>query len=57
MSFCLSTFMTAYLRRENARRDKVAASLGMMALKDYSDEQKEEQRDRGDDATFFRYTV
>jgi hypothetical protein len=57
MSFCLSTFMTAYLRRENTRRDKVAASLGMMALKDYSDEQKEEQRDRGDDATFFRYTV
>jgi hypothetical protein len=57
MSFCLSTFMTVYLRRENTRRDKVAASLGMMTLKDYSDEQKEEQRDRGDDATFFRYTV
>lgn len=57
MSLVLSILMTVYLRRENARRDKVAASSGLMALEDYSQEQKNEQRDRGDNATFFRYTV
>jgi hypothetical protein len=57
MSFVLSTLMTIYLRRENARRDKEAAASGMMTLKDYSQEQKDEQRHRGDYATFFRYTV
>jgi hypothetical protein len=57
MSFILSTLMTVYLRRENARRDKEAAASGKMTLEDYSPEEKDEQRHRGDDASFFRYTV
>ncbi|KAF7510462.1 hypothetical protein GJ744_006741 [Endocarpon pusillum] len=57
MSFVLSTFMTIYLRRENARRDKEAAALGKMTLDDYTQEQKDEQRHDGDYATFFRYTI
>jgi hypothetical protein len=52
MSFVLTAFMTVYLRRENAKRD----AMGMKP-EDYSDEQKEADRDKGDDASFFRYTV
>lgn len=57
MSFVLSTLMTVYLCRENARRDREAAALGKMTMDDYTQEQKDEQRHRGDYATFFRYTV
>jgi hypothetical protein len=52
MSFVLTAFMTVYLRRENARRD----ALGVNP-EEYSIEQKEEQREKGDEASFFRYTV
>lgn len=57
MSLVLSTLMTIYLRRENARRDREAAAVGLMTLDHYSQEQKDEQRHLGDNATFFRYTV
>lgn len=52
MSFILSVFMTIYLRRENARRDA--------AYKDpatYTQEEKLLETEKGDNATFFRYTV
>jgi MFS family permease len=53
MSTVLSTFMTIYLRRENARRDRESSK----APEQYTVEEKELERERGDDATFFRYTV
>lgn len=48
--FCI--IMTVYLRRENARRDRENK-----ALSEYSQEEMERERERGDTATFFRYTV
>ncbi len=51
MSFVLTSFMTLYYRRENARRDVVLAESG------YTDEQRFEEREKGDNAMFFRYTV
>lgn len=56
MAFTLSTFMTCYYRRENARRDAQLRGRNM-AIGDYSSEMKWEEREKGDDATFFRYTV
>ena len=52
MSTCLSTFMTIYLRRENARRDREGK-----APDSYNDDEKSAERTKGDNATFFRYTV
>lgn len=43
--------MTIFYRRENARRDAILADGG------YTDEQKVEEREKGDDAMFYRYTV
>jgi len=48
--------MTIYLRRENARRDKLLAEQGR-TLADYTDAEKEAERENGDYASFFRYTV
>ena len=45
--------MTIYLRRENARRDMIAGERGE-TMDDLSDAQ---EREKGDDAGFFRYTV
>ena len=56
MSFILSTFMTYYYRRENRRRDAVMRNKNM-TIGDYSSDMKWEERERGDDASFFRYTV
>lgn len=56
MSLCLCCFMTWYLRKENARRDALAVTSGKSA-ENMSDEEKHEQREMGDNATFFRYTV
>jgi hypothetical protein len=50
---CLTSFMTIYLRRENARRDVIAGEQGV-TMDDLSDAQ---EREKGDDAVFFRYTV
>lgn len=52
MAMVLSIFMTVYLRRENARRDRVHK-----APEEYTRAEKEMESDRGDNATFFRYTV
>ena len=56
MSMCLCIFMTIYLRRENARRDKLLAEQGR-TLADYTDAEKEAERESGDYASFFRYTI
>lgn len=52
MSAMLSACMTIYLRRENARRDREYKSPC-----EYTEEEKYAEREMGDNATFFRYTV
>jgi hypothetical protein len=52
MSCVLSIFMTIYLRKENARRDSVHKSP-----LEYSRDEKVLEKENGDNATFFRYTV
>lgn len=52
LALVLCVFMTFYLRRENRRRDREYGSP-----EDYTEEQKELERDKGDNATFFRYTI
>jgi hypothetical protein len=54
MSLVLSIFMTLYLRRENSRRD--AAASGKLP-EEYTETEKLAERERGDYASFFRYTV
>lgn len=44
--------MTLYLRRENARRDRVYKAPEL-----YTAAEKYEEREKGDGASFFRYTV
>lgn len=56
MSMCLCIVMTVYLRQENARRDRVLAEKGLR-LDEYTDEMKDAERECGDYASFFRYTV
>ncbi|KAH6677081.1 major facilitator superfamily domain-containing protein [Halenospora varia] len=56
MSAVLTIFMTLYLRRENARRDKWAVENNMLP-ENYTEDQKHAQREEGDSATFFRYTI
>jgi sugar phosphate permease len=56
MSLSLCCFMTIYLRKENARRDALMASQGL-TLDGYSDDMKDSEREKGDNATFFRYTI
>jgi len=56
MSAVLTVFMTLYLRRENARRDQLALEKNLQP-EDYTEEQKLAERDMGDNATFYRYTV
>jgi MFS family permease len=51
MSCALAIWMTLYLGRENRRRDAIKPA----AL--YTDEEKVKERENGDDAGFFRYTV
>ena len=52
MSTILSAFMTVYLRLENARRDRVGK-----APADYTPEEMIAEREKGDNASFFRYTI
>ncbi|KAG9240378.1 major facilitator superfamily domain-containing protein [Calycina marina] len=56
MSFCLTVIMSWYLRRENASRDQWALEHNLQPT-DYTEAQKHDERERGDNATFFRYTV
>jgi hypothetical protein len=52
MSTILCIIMTIYLRRENARRE-----AEYKKPEEYTDEEKKAEREKGDHATFFRYTV
>ncbi|KAK4183648.1 putative high-affinity nicotinic acid transporter [Podospora australis] len=52
MAMILSIFMTIYLRRENARRDREYKPPS-----EYTEEEKHAEREKGDNATFYRYTV
>lgn len=51
MSFVLCGIMTWHLRWENARRDREYKAPAR------STREKVLEKDNGDDATFFRYTV
>lgn len=51
MSTVLCIFMTIYLRRENARRDRL-----YKAPSEYTQEERLLETEKGDNATFFRYT-
>lgn len=52
MSASICAFMTVYYRRENARRAREYKKP-----EEYTDAEREVERERGDDATFFRFTV
>lgn len=52
MAMVLSICMTIYLRRENARRDRK-----YKAPSEYSEDERVAEREKGDEASFFRYTV
>ncbi len=52
MAIILSAIMTLSLRRENARRDREYKHPN-----EYTAEEMWLERDNGDYATFFRYTV
>jgi hypothetical protein len=54
LAFFLTLFMTVYLRYENARRDALAQEQGQMTP---SEEQKLEEIEMADNASWFRYTV
>ncbi|KAL4973567.1 major facilitator superfamily domain-containing protein [Aspergillus desertorum] len=52
MSTILCSIMTVYLRRENARRDKEYKPPA-----EYSEAERAAEREKGDYASFFRYTI
>ncbi|KAL4986725.1 major facilitator superfamily domain-containing protein [Aspergillus falconensis] len=52
MSTILCTIMTVYLRRENARRDREYKPPS-----EYSEAERAAEREKGDYASFFRYTI
>ncbi|KAH6662905.1 major facilitator superfamily domain-containing protein [Plectosphaerella plurivora] len=52
LALVLCVAMTAYLRYENKRRDRAHP-----APESYTDEQKALEREKGDNASFFRYTI
>ncbi|CAL3973203.1 hypothetical protein PZA11_005501 [Diplocarpon coronariae] len=56
MSFMLTAFMTTWLRRENARRDQWALENNRQP-ENYTEQEKNAERELGDYATFYRYTV
>ncbi|KAF9553590.1 MFS general substrate transporter [Agrocybe pediades] len=56
MSLVLSVVMHIYLKRENARRDETMRANGL-TLESYSEDMKYKEREKGDNATFFRYTT
>lgn len=53
MSLVLSVFMTFWLRKENKRREIASGKLP----EQYTETEKLAERERGDYASFFRYTV
>jgi hypothetical protein len=58
MSAVLSALMSAWLSRENARRDRVAQEKNLpLRAEEYTPEMLAKERESGDNATFFRYTI
>ncbi|CAG8974486.1 hypothetical protein HYALB_00011636 [Hymenoscyphus albidus] len=56
MSLFLTAFMTSYLRYENSRRDALLEEQ-CSSTEDFTITMKQEEREKGDDAIFYRYTV
>lgn len=56
ISFALTTFMTLYFRRENIHRDGLCTDIGF-SLEDYSEGLRSDEREKGDNAIFYRYIV
>ncbi|TFK38868.1 high-affinity nicotinic acid transporter [Crucibulum laeve] len=56
MSLVLCIFMTNYLARENARRDSEMHRIGLTP-DTYTEQMRYNEREKGDNATFFRYTT
>jgi len=56
MSTVLAIWMHIWLRRENARRDREMESKGL-TLETYTEEMRVAEREAGDYASFFRYTI
>jgi hypothetical protein len=56
MSAILTCLMSAYLRIENKKRDQWAIDNNMLP-ENYTEDQKVAEREMGDNATFYRYTV
>jgi len=56
MSMFLCIFMHYYLIAENARRDEAMKAKGL-TLESYTEEMKFAEREKGDNASFFRYTT
>ena len=54
MAFILSFFMSTWCRRENARRDALAAGAPVEEL---TEEQKLLERELADSVPWFRYSV
>jgi len=52
LSIILCALQSVYLRRENARRDATHKPLS-----EYTAQNKHEERELGDSATFYRFTV
>jgi len=52
MALILSLFMHIYLKRENARRDREYKPPS-----EYTEEERFAEREKGDNASFFRYTI
>ncbi len=55
MAFFLTSFMTLWCRRENARRDAVSKSSN--ASSELTEEQKALEQELADDVPWFRYTI
>jgi hypothetical protein len=53
MSTVLCVLMSTYLRRENGRRD----ARNNKKPDEYTEEEKHKERELGDNASYFRYTV
>ncbi|TFK23509.1 MFS general substrate transporter [Coprinopsis marcescibilis] len=56
MSMFLSLFMHLYLRKENERRDAIWREQNL-TIDSYTEDMKTAEREKGDNASFFRYTL
>ncbi|KAG9243453.1 high-affinity nicotinic acid transporter [Calycina marina] len=56
IALCFVVLLMFLLDRENKRRDRELAVLGL-SLDDYTKELQDNDREKGDDTLFFRYTI